>query len=85
MKHLVQCQFDSILIQFLSNDSNHDSIQLRRQNMQKRQLVDEVVYLTQFITALQSERSSVAQALFISMSSGMKLMVDHQAFSLKLQ
>ena len=38
--------------------------------MQKRQLVDEVVYLTQFITALQSERSFVAQALFISMSSG---------------
>ena len=41
--------------------------------MQKRQLVDEVVYLTQFITALQSERSSVAQALFISMSSGNQL------------
>ena len=49
--------------------------------MQKRQLVDEVVYLTQFITALQSERSSVAQALFISMSSGDDLIKTKDRFT----
>ena len=39
-------------------------------NLEKNNLIDEVASLTEFITALQTERVTVAQGLFISMSSG---------------
>ena len=45
-------------------------------NLEKNNLIDEVASLTEFITALQTERVTAAQVLFVSMSSGGNYAID---------